>query len=441
MADQAESDAPPPRYMGLPFFYGWTIVAMALLCSFWGTGLIQRSYTVILKPLTDELGIPRTVGALGVTIGSLVSDVVSPFVGAVADRTGARLLISISAGMVGLSLIALSQVHEPWLFLVLFGGVIGVARPALQSVGAQAAVAKWFVRRRGRAVTFSTLGTPLSAILLIPFTEWMVASYGWRTAWLVLGAGVLLFLMAPGAIFMRSRPEDIGLLPDGDPPGTAAAQRGAAGPRRGTPPAEAEWNTKQAVRSRAFWMLSLGFAAIGMVPTVMGLHMFPHFIDQGLSPAEAAAAAGSFGFAVIGSRLLVWGQLFDRLPMERTLLIWSVLMTAAVGVMPFVDGLVLAWVAAGCFGMAMGATAPLGTLAWARYFGRTSLGAITGVANLIGIFNDIAGPLMPSIVHDVTGSYRWGFIATAVICVAGIGMFALAGPPGAPRAQNTAVGR
>lgn len=413
------------------FFYGWVIVVLALLCSFWGLGMVQRSYTVILRPLTDDLGVPRTVGVLGVTLAALTADLVSPFVGRLVDARGARLLVTVSAAITGVTLVALSTVTTPWLFLVLFGVVLGLVRPSLQAVGAQTTVAKWFVRKRGRAVTFSTLGTPLSAIVGIPFTEWMVANYGWRDAWLVLGVGVVLGLAVPAAIFMRGQPEDLGLRTDGDPPDAAPTAGGAA--RRAPAGAEVSWTAQEAFHTRTFWLLSLAFAIIGMVPSIMTLHMFPYFTDQGLSAPEAAAAAGSFGLWVVGSRILFWSIPFERWPIQRTMMLWGTLMTGAIAVMVVVQGVGLAYVAAGCYGVAMGATAPLGTIAWAKYYGRAALGSITGLAGFVSIWNDIAGPLMPSLVYDLTGSYHPAFIGTAVLCLAGVAMFALAGPPRAPK--------
>lgn len=108
-------------------------------------------------------------------------------------------------------------------------------------------------------------------------------------------------------------------------------------------------------------------------------------------------------------------------------------MTVAITCMLLVNGPLPASAAAGSFGIAMGGTAPLQTIAWARYYGRRALGAITGVATLIGIVNAVLGPIMPSLVFDATGSYHGAFVATGIACVAGIALFALAGAPGAPR--------
>lgn len=417
------------RPANFPFFYGWVIVALAGLCAFWGLGVVARSYTVVLKPLTEDLGMPRTLGVLGITISSVVANLASPFIGRLVDRRGARLPVAVSAAFTGGTLIALAFVHDAWVFLVLFGGVLGLARPSLQAVGAQTTVAKWFVRQRGRAVTYATLGMPLSAVVLIPVTNWMVTGFDWRIAWVVLGAGILVFLALPAALFMRGQPEDVGLLPDGDAAPQAAGSGGRGAPRGG---GEVSWEAGAAFRTPTFWLLSAGFAVIGLVPTMMNIHMFPHFTDQGLDPATAAATTGSFGLYVMGSRLLFWGQVFDRLPMQRVLVLWSCLMTGAIVAMLLVNGPLLAFLAAGCYGIAMGATAPLGTLAWATYYGRASLGSITGLASMIGIINDIAGPLMPSLVHDLTGSYQGAFAATAAACVVGVLLFMLAGAPRPP---------
>ena len=408
-------------------------MALAFLSSFWGSGVIQRSYPVILKPLSNDLQIPRTMGVLGVTLSTLVGDLASPLSGSLVDRRGVRLLMTVCAGITGLSFIALSQVKDLWSFLLIFGLVLGLVRPTLQRTGAQTMVAKWFVQRRGQAVTYATLGLPLSAIVLIPFTQWMVETTGWRAAWFVLGLGTLLMLMIPSAIFMRGAPEEMGLLPDGAPsPNDAATTTGGQASRAGTAP-ELSWSREEALHSRPFWMLAFGFAIIGMVPSILSLHMFPYFTDQGIPAAQAAAANGSFGAWVIGSRLIFWGKFLDRTPIQRTLVFWGALMTLAIGTMLIVHDVFLAYVAAAVFGLAMGGTAPLGIIAWARYFGRAQLGSITGVAALTGIGSSIFGPLMPSLIFDATGSYHGAFVVATIICVAGIVMFALAGAPRAPR--------
>ena len=102
-----------------------------------------------------------------------------------------------------------------------------------------------------------------------------------------------------------------------------------------------------------------------------------------------------------------------------------------------VRSLSLAYLAAMTFGLAMGGTAPLNTITLARYFGRAQLGTIIGVATLTGIANSVLGPLMPSVVFDITGSYQGAFAVAALMSLAGILTFALAGAPQAPMSMRT----
>lgn len=422
------------------FFYGWIIVALALLSAFWGGGTIQFGFPVILKPLSQDFGISRTVGVLGLTIATLVGDIAAPINGLLVDRKGARLVVTVSAAVTGLAFILLSLTQNYWMFLLVFGVVMGVVRPSLQRTGAQALVAKWFVRRRGRAVTYSTLGMPISAVLVVPATEWIVSNFDWRVAFLAFGVGTLLMLVVPCALLMRSTPEEMGMRPDGDPPANTLA---ATDPNR-TPgsvpanaPEEISWEAQEALHSRAFWMLALGFATVGLAASILPLHMFPYFTDIGLTSAEAASASVFFGVTVISSRLLFWGYLLERLPIQRSLVLWGTLMTAALVTMLAVRSLSLAYLAAMTFGLAMGGTAPLNTITLARYFGRAQLGTIIGVATLTGIANSVLGPLMPSVVFDITGSYQGAFAVAALMSLAGILTFALAGAPQAPMSKRT----
>ena len=412
-------------------FYGWYIVVVAALGSFWGSGVSTHTFGVILKPLTETLSIPRTVGVLGVTVASVVGGILSPLVGRIVDRRGARLPMVVSAAITGAALLALSRTEHVWQYFLLFGIVLGIARPGLMSVGPNTAVVNWFIRKRGRAVSFRAVGAPVGAIVLVPLTQWIVGSYGWRTAWFVLGAGIWLTLLVPTALIMRRWPEDMGLLPDGDPP-PAEVERPAGAPRPARDQQEVNWEARDAFKTRAFWLLVVAFELMGLAISGLFIHIFPYFTDRGISPAAASGAVGTFGFAIIASRLLLWSFLLERLRIRYTLMLWGSIMAAAVVNMMLVETTVSAYGAAVFFGIAMGGTAPLSTLVWPQYYGRTAVGTINGVAHLLSTVSNSAGPLMASLAYDTTGSYRGALSFFAAACALAVAVFFLARQPAPP---------
>ncbi|MEK7216171.1 MAG: MFS transporter, partial [Chloroflexota bacterium] len=138
------------RLTGGRFFYGWILVGVCGVSTFWGSGVTSDSFGVLLKPFSDELGIHRTEAVLGITIAAISGGFVSPILGPLLDRYGARLPLALSGAIAGLALILLSQIHAYWQFLLLFGVVLGACRPGIQMVAPGVVIANWFVRKRGR---------------------------------------------------------------------------------------------------------------------------------------------------------------------------------------------------------------------------------------------------------------------------------------------------
>ena len=115
-----------------------------------------------------------------------------------------------------LGMIFLARIEEFWQLWVLFAVVGALGLHELGNLTGPVVVSKWFVRRRGRAMALATTGTVIGAMTMTPIIGLLISNVGWREAWQYMGISVLVITLLPVAIFMRSRPEDVGLLPDGD---------------------------------------------------------------------------------------------------------------------------------------------------------------------------------------------------------------------------------
>ncbi|MDA0676922.1 MAG: MFS transporter, partial [Chloroflexi bacterium] len=261
-------------------FYGWYIVGVMACASAVSMGMGSLNFGLFIKPMGDELGIGRAMFGWASTARQVSSAGTSPVVGGLIDRFGSRVMLPVAAAVTVAAMIGLSFTHASWQLVALFAlmGLVGMSGPG--ALVTTIPVMKWFVRNRGKAVAFASLGIPIGSLLFLPLTHVFIDAWGWRTAWVVLGVIGGSVLIPLAIIFIRRQPEDMGLLPDGDDPEeTARQQANPAWPRQ-IP--EISWTRQQAVRSQVFWRLIVVFSLVALGVGTVGVHRIPAFEDRGL---------------------------------------------------------------------------------------------------------------------------------------------------------------
>ena len=217
------------------FFYGWVIVAIAIVGGAFTSGTSVWGASVFVTHMGDDLGWSRSAFYGAFTIRALAAGALAPVLGPLQDKpNGPRLLMLMSALCLGCALVLLKFVEDLWVFYLVFGGLGALSMSALGEMMTVAVVPKWFVRRRGRAVGIATTGTAMGPLFFPITVQALIEAVGWRDGWLVLGA-VTLAVLVPLALLVRTSPEEVGLLPDGDDPSarpsTEASSRSADGSR------------------------------------------------------------------------------------------------------------------------------------------------------------------------------------------------------------------
>ncbi len=416
-----------------PFFYGWVIVGVAFVASGIGSGVAIWGPSVLLLPMTEELGWSRAAFFSAFFVREVVIGVCSPIVGPLYDtKHGPRLLALAGALLLGLSTALIRNVDELWQFVLLFGALGGIAELGSGFFISQTIVPKWFVRRRGRALGVAVMGVGLGALLFPAAVSALIEAAGWRNAWLWFGVaiGSIAFVLA---LLIRTRPEDVGLLPDGASVPPAAR----AGPASVPPVSEQSLTRREAVRRPAFWLLLASFSLVSLGITGFQSNWHPFLVEAGFSPADA-----SFGIAVYGltSGLVRpgWGLLGERLP-ARYLLSSAALATAGLIIVflqvQSVGALVPVMFVAG---VAMGGYLILRALLTANYFGRAHLGAVNSLFRPFAMGMGALGPLLFGALYDLQGSYTLAFlVAAAAWALAGI-VVLLAKPPAPPPSRRFA---
>ena len=410
-----------------PVFYGWVIVAVIFVSSLFAGGIGFWGIGVFVKPMEDDLGWSRTAIFTALSIRAFVGGGLAPFIGPWLDsKHGPRVLAVVGSAMMGLSLIGLRYIDEVWQFHLLYGVAGALSMLATGPNMAQVIVPKWFVQRRGRTLGIATMGTPLAGVLFPIPLQWVVSTVGWREAWFVLGIATTAVLV-PTSLLIRTRPEDVGLLPDGGAAPDASRQRVTTGPTAAA--AERSLTRSEALRTRSFWLLLLAVAIVGMGIQGFQPNWFPYFQDIGFSTTIAAAAIAVYGIFAASARL-IWGTLAEGRSV-RNLIVAQALMTAAVIVMLlYVNSAALLFAYVVIQGLTLGGHFILQPLIVANYFGRAHLGAVRGIMRPFLTFSGAAGPIVVAALFDATGSYRTAFMAVIGTWVLAALVFLLAPPPG-----------
>lgn len=412
----------------MKIFYGWRMVAAGSGLQFLQAGLMQQSFGAYVAVLAAERGWSKTALSGAAALQSAETAIIGPFMGWLIDRIGPQRLIQIGVVVFGLGLIGLGFIQS------LIGFYVAVLTIALGTsmcgyFPINVAIIHWFERKRGRALAGSSMGLALGG-LLVPLVAASMLAFGWRAT--AIGSGLLaIALGVPLSRYFRGRPADLGETIDGEPPQERSADAAPAAAPAGAQ--ELEFTAREAMRTRAFWLLALAHGAALLVVTSVNVHAITHMKEgMGYTVAQASLVISLMTVAQVGGvgiGMLVGDRYNKRLMAAGCMVMHSVgllMLTWANGVAMLVAFAIL-------HGAAWGLRGPFMQAIRADYFGRRSIGMIMGLSSLIISFGQIAGPLVAGGMADLTGNYRTGFTFLALMAGAGGMLFVWARPPGPPQ--------
>lgn len=388
-----------------PFFYGWVVLYGASAAQFASNAAASLTMSVFIYPISQDLGWSRTLIAGAASLGGLVATVQSPLIGWLTDRYGIRVVLASSVLVLGLSVMFLSWATAPLAFYIAYG----IARSMFSSpikIGSSVAVSRWFIERRGRAtgVLFLSHAAGMTTFPLV--AGLVIARSGWQDAWLALGVIVLVVALVPAMLIVQN-PEDAGLRPDG----RSAEPAGSATQAQALDPI---WTLAEAVRTPALWLLALAGGFVFMIQAGTNVHVGAFFRDQGLD-AGVAALAVSVNAMSTGAASLFWGWLADRAPVRYVFAAVAVVMTAGVTLVVNADTAIEAIVYSSLLGSSIGGILVVPPVAFANYFGRSSIGVIRGVTEPFASGGQAVAVLFSGIIFDWRGSYQAAYLTFAIL--------------------------
>ncbi len=419
--------APRPRRRRNPLwpfdaYYGWAIAWTALIVSFASSVFYGPVLSVWYEPILEETGWSATDIAASFTIGSFSGSILTAVIGKVMDRYGTRTIMALSGMVLAGCMVGLAFMQAPWQMWLFFGTGRAFAIAGVQ-IGTTVAIANWFIRKRGTATSFAGFGLRAGQALVPLAAAVIIVLLSWRWAFGLLAISAILLVTAPALVYLRRRPEDYGLLPDGEPPPEPTSS--SEGEARET---EAQWTTSQARKTAAFWLILLTTSIMFFAQTATNLHAAPHFQTRGVSFENSVVIV--FIFAAISAVMTVpWGWVMDRLHVRYVIAIVSLLYFASMLVIISAHTFAGAILFGVVFGVAQGGWTVSQRIIVPNYFGRRSVGGIRGQMGLMTAFINPVGPLAAAWIRDQTGSYEQAFTIFSFMFLAAIVMMLIASPP------------
>ncbi|HEY1932170.1 MAG TPA: MFS transporter [Acetobacteraceae bacterium] len=380
----------------LPFFYGWVILACTCCAGFSRQGGAVATLSIFVEPMTREFGWTRTALSGAVSLGGVLAALSAPLHGRALDRHGARFLLCAAILTTGAAAMLLSLTNSLIMFYLLFC-IARMNFAAPFDLGIYGAVTNWFIARRPLATAIATLAQMAGLIALPMIAQLGILHGGWRTGWLAIGIAVIAVGFVPNWLLMVRAPEDLGLLPD-----AGTIKRRGRITNAETP--EPTFTRAQALRTPAFWLLSLFTLLAFPVQAGVSLHQAPYLIERGIDATIAATIVSTFSF-MSGVSSLAFGALARSFPIRYALALSGLLQGAGALAMLRIALPLDGYVAAAIFGAGVGGLMTLLPIAWADYFGRRSFGAIRGVSLSIQVLGQACGPVLSGVLRDRTGSY------------------------------------
>ncbi len=413
-----------------PIFYGWVILGMVALGTYAATGVAQVVFGGIQNLIYEDMGWDRSTVAFAVTAGTWGSGLLTPFIGKLTDHYGPRLLMPIAAMVVGLSFFALAGIREVWHFWVAYMVARSIANPNLVGVVPRTVAVNFFQRKRNLAIGLVSTFRPVGGAINIQIISVIAVFSSWRVAYRLLGIFSLL-LVIPLFLIMRRRPEDIGLMPDGDARTIADTPRSdTSASRSSARAAQREYNftAGEALATSAFWFIISAEMLTILTSGTVGYQIVPFLVDSGVSQPVAVIAlslSSSLGALVNPG----WGLLADKYQPRILAAVATLLAMVMAAFLLFTGGGVSGFFFAIAWGIASGGLDVLGSMMLAQYFGRASFGTITGLAGPFQMVFLGLGPTFGALLYTWTGGYDVLWIyAIASYAVAAVLIFSARGP-------------
>jgi len=360
--------------------------------------------------------------------------VMGPIEGYLTDRLGTRRMVFLGLLVLGAGFLFFWRVQHLWMFYAAFM-VMSLGHSLGGWVPVTTVLNNWFDRHRAKAMGWSNTVSRLGGLLLVPALAFAIDPdqdrLGWELAALSLGI-FTLSIAWPLSQLIRDRPEDYGELPDGDLPASSPViptQHEASTPPANEPkPRTIDFTATQALRTPAFWFISLGHGFTSMVIIAIMAHLGLLMKDQGFDVQTTGWVISVYSGVSMASQVF-GGYVGDRIPLRIAIFIFTTIQAAAVLLLTAATTISMVYLFAVLFGIGFGGRNPLTTAIRGDYFGRASFGKILGISTVPMNFLLLIAPPLAGYMRDVQGTYTMAFNLLAALSFFGGFLFLMARKP------------
>lgn len=390
--------------------YGWVIVAAGAVITCIAMGAMF-ALPVYLQPIANETGWTRAGISGAMTVGFIVMGVAGFIWGTLTDRIGARPVILVAAGLLGLGLFVASRATDLLVFQIAYGGLVGASGGAFFAP-LIATTLGWFDKHRSLAVSLVSLGGGIAPMTITPLATILIDNYGWRNA-MMMTAIAAAVLIVPAAFLIRRAPN---ILAEAPTHGSDVA------------PAEPQPTSMSAIfRTPQFFILAGVFFLCCAAHSGPIFHTVSYAMLCGASALAAASIYSVEGFAGLFGRV-IFGVLADRIGVKRVIVIGLAMQAIGIYCYIYVSALPHFYMLAVVLGLVYGGVMPLYSVLARDYFGPNVMGTVLGGITMTSSIGMAFGPVGGGWLFDTFGDYHWLYVTSAAVGLAAAAL-ALAFPP------------
>jgi len=402
-------ERPVAHHTRFKFFYGWVIVGAAMTILIIHAGTVY-SFGVFFKPLAAEFGWGRGATSGVFATFSILQGAFGVVLGWLTDRFGPSKVMVFCGVMAGLGLVLSGQVSTLWQLHLTYGVIasLGLAGPFAISVST---TARWFQKRRGLALGLVSSGIGLGTLIVVPVVERLIASFGWSTAFILLGS-TCCAVMIGGALCLRKDPKSVGLVPYG----ATVSMRAFPSDRRQAPEpvdSSADMLLAGAIRTRPLWTLLVIYFLFNFCLQMIMVHLVNYATDLGISSLIAATFISVIGIGSISGRI-VMGAFSDRIGSHNALFICCAILAGTLILLIFSNELWMFYLFAIVFGFAYGGEVPQMAALVGSFFGLHAVTVLVGIITMSARLGGALGSYLGGGIFDATQSYRMAFSIAAL---------------------------
>ncbi|NWG02018.1 MAG: MFS transporter [Syntrophaceae bacterium] len=414
------------------FYYGWVIVGLSMVSmAFWfGT---RTTFSVFFVALIDHFHWGRAEAAGAQSIAMIAYMIMAPVIGTLVDRIGPRKVIVPGILLTGLGFLLCTQIRTLFQFYLFFGILVGIGVTCLSIAPFTVILSHWFERKRGTANGLAAVGIGLGIFILVPLIQYLISTRGWPSAFFIFSLLTFAIPLPLNAIFLKHRPQEMGLLVDGDLPTRSSEvglrdsqnQKGASSPLF-----HGDKELGEIIKTAQFWYAILYPSLTTLGVYIIIVHHVRYLVDLGVDKIWAASLFAVIGALSAGFRLF-WGWFSDHMGREITFTMGGICFSSGILFLllfQYFHAMMLLYLFALFFGAGWGVTAPMFMSITADLFKGKHFGLIYGMLEGVIGLGAALGAWVPGYIYDQSQNYFWAFMIALILNLISILLVWLAAP-------------